>query len=188
MHANYARFLTFLLCMLTILSAAVYAELLPRIVLESNAFPNGAKIPALYTCSGPDDSPPLKWTGLPPGAMTLAIIVTDPDAPGGDFVHWLIYDLPASFSRLPTNLPKSPTLAQGAAQGITSFGRSGYWGPCPPPGPPHRYHFVIYAVDRKLRLKAGANAIEVERALKGHVLGKGELVGIFGRGGPGSAP
>jgi Raf kinase inhibitor-like YbhB/YbcL family protein len=183
MHANYARFLTFLLCKVSVLSAPAYAGSPPRIVLQSTVFADSAAIPAPYTCAGLDHSPPLRWSVVPARATTLAIIVKDPDAPGGTFVHWVLYNLPATVSELPANLLKTPTLPQGADQGVTGFDRTGYWGPCPPPGPPHHYHFVIYALDAKLHLKPGAGANEVERAATGHILGKGELIGTFGRDG-----
>jgi Raf kinase inhibitor-like YbhB/YbcL family protein len=165
------------------LSAPAKAGSPPRAVLQSRVFADSTTIPTPYTCAGLDHSPPLKWSGIPAGTRTLAIIVTDPDAPGGSFVHWVLYNLPASVSELPANLPKTPTLVQGAAQGVTGFDRTGYWGPCPPPGPPHHYHFVIYALDVKLPLAPGASAYEIERAATGHILGKAELTGIFGRGG-----
>lgn len=183
MHANYARFLTVLLYTVSVLFAPVYAGSLPRIILQSSVFADSAAIPAPYTCTGLDQSPPLRWSGIPARATTLAIIVKDPDAPGRTFVHWVLYNLPASVSELPADLPKTPTLAQGAAQGVTGFGQIGYWGPCPPPGPLHHYYFVIYALDVKLHLKPGASANEVERAVRGHILGKGELLGTFGRDG-----
>jgi Raf kinase inhibitor-like YbhB/YbcL family protein len=183
MDVNYARVLTLIWFTAIILPPPIFAGS-PRIALKSSGFADSAAIPAPYTCAGLDQSPPLRWAGVPARSITLVIIVKDPDAPGGTFVHWVLYNLPATMSGLPANLPKTPTLTQGAAQGVTGFDRVGYSGPCPPPGPPHHYHFVIYALDVKLHLPPGATVSEVERAAAGHILGEGDLLGTFGRGDP----
>jgi Raf kinase inhibitor-like YbhB/YbcL family protein len=149
--------------------------------IQSTAFSANGPIPVAYTCSGDDKSPTLAWSGVPAATQTLALIVRDPDAPMGSYVHWVVYNLPASTAGLPEGLPTTPTLENGAVQGVSGRGTSGYHGPCPPPGPAHHYHFRLYALDGKLNLAAGANADEVEQALKGHVLASAELVGTFAR-------
>ncbi len=152
-----------------------------KLELVSNAFRAGGKIPRTYTCEGADKSPPLAWQGLPTGTKTLALIVKDPDAPGGTFIHWVLYNLPARFDRFNEDVPKTATIAEGALQGANSRGRLGFTGPCPPPGAPHHYHFQLFALDSPLNLRPGASAEEVEAAMKGHLLASTDLVGIFGR-------
>jgi hypothetical protein len=105
----------------------------------------------------------------------------DPDAPVGTWVHWVLYDLPADAKELSEGVAKQEQLSNGARQGRNDFGKIGYGGPCPPPGKPHRYFFKLYALDAKLNLKAGATKAEVERAMKGHILAQGELIGKYGR-------
>jgi Raf kinase inhibitor-like YbhB/YbcL family protein len=151
-------------------------------ILSSPSFVNGATIPDSYTCSGANNSPALQWSGAPKETRSLALIVDDPDAPMGTFVHWLFYNLSATSSGLPEGVAPTGSVDEGQ-QGTNGRGESGYTGPCPPPGKPHHYHFHLYALDRKLDLKPGARAAEVEAALKGHVLARTELVGMFGRSG-----
>ncbi len=152
-----------------------------ELTIQSTAFMANRPIPVAYTCSGDDRSPTLAWNGVPAATQTLALIVRDPDAPMGSYVHWVIYNMPANLTGLPAGLPTTPMLDNGAMQGVSGRGTSGYHGPCPPPGPAHHYHFRLYALDAKLNLAAGANAAEVEQALKGHVLASGDLVGTFAR-------
>lgn len=151
--------------------------------LTSAAFKDGAPIPTKHTCDGADVSPPLVWSGAPAGTQAFALIADDPDAPTGTWVHWVLYDLPGTTSQLPENLPKTEALRElgGALQGRTDFRRPGYGGPCPPPGPAHRYFFKLYALDALLPLKAGATKQDVEAAMKGHVLGTAQLMGTYAR-------
>ena len=151
------------------------------IQLSTNAFPAGGVIPKQFTCTGPDISPGLTWSAVPPGTHSIALIVDDPDAPAGTWNHWLLYNLPASVHELSENQPRTPQLANGALQGRNDFGKTGYNGPCPPPGKPHRYFFRLYALDTNLDLKAGADRHTLESAMKGHIVGQGELMGTFGR-------
>ncbi|HKV54598.1 MAG TPA: YbhB/YbcL family Raf kinase inhibitor-like protein [Candidatus Binataceae bacterium] len=148
--------------------------------ITSPAFRNGDTIPTRYTCSGENISPALKWNDVPQKTESIALIVDDPDAPNGMFVHWVFFNLPAGAGGLPENVRPSKT-AEGGTQGLNGRGQVGYTGPCPPPGAPHHYHFRLYALDRKLSLNSAAGASEVESGLKGHVLAASELVGIFGR-------
>jgi len=151
--------------------------------LTSTAFKEGAAIPVKHTCDGADVSPPLAWSGAPPGSAAFALIVDDPDAPAGTWVHWVLYDLPATTAQLAENVAKTdaPAGLGGALQGRTDFRRPGYGGPCPPPGPAHRYFFKLYALDAPLRLKAGATKRDVEAAMQGHVVGTAQLMGTYAR-------
>jgi len=151
--------------------------------LSSPAFKEGAIIPGKYTCDGADVSPPLGWSGAPPGTVTLALIADDPDAPAGTWVHWVLYDLPAATTQLTENVEKSdaPASLGGARQGRNDFRRIGYGGPCPPPGPAHRYFFKLYALDAPLKLQAGATKRDVEAAMQGRVLGTAQLMGTYAR-------
>ncbi len=149
--------------------------------LTSSAFPNGSDIAAKYTCQGEDVSPELSWTEPPKGTQSFALIVNDPDAPVGDWTHWVLYDVPATARRLDEGVARSSQLSDGSRQGMNDFRRVGYGGPCPPPGKPHRYFFRLYALDRKLDVAAGVPRGAVESAMKGHVLGQAELMGRYQR-------
>lgn len=150
--------------------------------LTSTAFVDGAAIPARHTCDGPDVSPPLAWEGAPAGARVFALIMDDPDAPGGTWVHWVAYNIPAPTTQLPENVAKVESLDLGGArQGRNDFHRPGYSGPCPPLGAAHRYFFKLYALDAQLQLRSGAQKHEVEAAMEGHTLGMTQLVGTYAR-------
>jgi Raf kinase inhibitor-like YbhB/YbcL family protein len=149
--------------------------------VSSSAFSAEGAIPTKHTCEGADISPPLTWSGAPGGAQSFALIVDDPDAPVGTWVHWVLYDLPANTKDLAENVAKQEQLPNGARQGRNDFRKIGYGGPCPPPGKPHRYFFKLYALDKKLDLKAGVTKADVESAMQGHILAQGQLMGRFGR-------
>ena len=149
--------------------------------LTSIAFTEGAAIPAKYTCDASNVSPPLKWSGVPPGAKSLALIVDDPDAPVGTWVHWVLYDLPATTSELAEDVPKSQYIAGGAKQGLNDFRHLGYGGPCPPHGNPHRYFFKLYALASLLDLKPGLTKKDLESAMDKHVLAQGQMMGTYQR-------
>jgi Raf kinase inhibitor-like YbhB/YbcL family protein len=170
-----------LLCFLASLVAVPAGAGSSELSIQSTAFVANGLIPVAYTCSGDDKSPPLAWSGVPAATKVMALIVRDPDAPMGSYVHWVLYNLPADVTKLPAAIPAIATLESGAEQGVNGRGASAYQGPCPPPGPVHHYHFRIYALDVRLNLTAGANAGEVEQALKGHVLASADLVGTFAR-------
>jgi hypothetical protein len=152
--------------------------------VTSSAFADGAPIPVKHTCDGPDTSPPLAWTGAPENTKTFALIMDDPDAPMGTWVHWVLWNLPGTRGSLPENVSKTgePTELGGALQGNNTWPMVGYNGPCPPPGKPHRYYFKLNALDGPLSLKTGATKADVERAMQGHVLAQAQLVGTYGRG------
>src|SRR5437867_5177875 len=165
------------------LSVAAAREEPMTFSVTSTAFKEGAAIPVKHTCDGADVSPPLAWSGAPAGTGAFALIADDPDAPAGTWVHWVLYDLPGTASQLPESVAKTelPPELGGATQGKNDFRRTGYGGPCPPPGPAHRYFFKLYALDASLKLKAGATKRDVEAAMQGHVLGTAQLMGTYGR-------
>jgi Raf kinase inhibitor-like YbhB/YbcL family protein len=140
-------------------------------LLTSSAFTEGGTIPRRYTCDGQDRSPSLSWTG----SRSLALILDDPDAPGGRFIHWLAWGIP----------PDTGGLAEGEAaplEGRNDFGTVGYRGPCPPRGRgPHRYRFRLHALGEELRLTSGTGVAELERVLTGNLLAAAELVGTYER-------
>jgi Raf kinase inhibitor-like YbhB/YbcL family protein len=155
-----------------------------RLELQSSAFAPNSTIPTPYACTdagGADKSPPLAWPGAPASAKTFALVVRDSDAPGGSFVHWVVYNLPANTTKLDADVPNTDTIVGGGDQGVNGFGSIGYQGPCPPPGKLHHYHFHLYALDIKLKLNPGATADDVEQVVKGHALADADLVGIFER-------
>lgn len=149
-------------------------------VLESSAFSQGGAIPPRFTCAGANLSPPLRWHGLPAGTASIALIVDDPDAPDPAaptqvWVHWVLYDLPATVTELPEGA--SGRLPPGAREGVNDAGHTGYDGPCPPIGR-HRYFHKAYALDIALpRLGSRPRRVDVDRAMAGHVLATAELVG-----------
>ena len=148
--------------------------------LSSTSFSNGGDIPVRYTGRGVDISPEMTWRDVPEGTESFVLISDDPDAPMGSWIHWVVYDIPADVTGLEEDVPSVDVLDNGARQGTTSFGSIGYGGPAPPPGPPHRYIFTLYAVDKKLGLPSGAGKKEVLNAIKGHVLAQAEYMGLFG--------
>lgn len=149
------------------------------VTLSSPAFDDGGRIPVEFTCDGDDVAPPLTWSDVPEGATFLALTVRDPDAPGGDFVHWLVAGIPADTGGLEVD-----ALPDTAVQGTNGFGQASWGGPCPPEGDDaHRYHFTVFAVDTDPALESGFGVGELEEALEGHVLARGELTGRYRRGG-----
>lgn len=148
--------------------------------LSSPAFADGQMIPPKYTADGEDISPPLAWEGLPQGTQSLVLICDDPDAPVGIWVHWLIWNIPKDAGSLPENVPMQKQLANGDRQGVNDFGRIGYGGPAPPGGT-HRYFFRLYALNTVLDLPAGASRAQLEKAMKGRILGQAQLMGKYAR-------
>ena len=158
---------------------AIAAGATATIALSSTSL-QGGKFPRQHTCDGADSSPQLAWPAPPAGTKSFALIMTDPDAPVGTFVHWVLYDIPAATRELPVGVPKQDQLSDGSRQGSNDFGRSGYGGPCPPRGT-HHYVFSLYALDANLGLPTGASRSQVESAMKGHILAKGELIATYSR-------
>lgn len=149
--------------------------------MRSASFSSGDTISKQFTCDGQDSSPQLSWKEPPARTASFALIADDPDAQAGTWVHWVVYNLPPTTRELSAGVEKKEQLANGALQGRNDFRKIGYNGPCPPPGKAHRYFFKLYALDTKLNLKPGATKGELEGAMKGHVLGQGELIGRYGR-------
>lgn len=151
------------------------------IEIKSPVFSEGNPIPTRYSCDGENISPQITWSNIPQETKSLALIVDDPDAPGGVFVHWVIFNIDPAIITLPEGLlPKSTPPGPGI-QGKNSYGKTGYMGPCPPKGPQHRYFFRIFALDSTLVLGEGATRKELDHAMTGHILAQGQLIGVFKR-------
>jgi Raf kinase inhibitor-like YbhB/YbcL family protein len=173
-----------LLCICALFSGKLFSQATGGAMalhITSPDFSEGETIPKKFTCDAQDVSPKLEWNKPPANTGSFALIMDDPDAPAGTWVHWVLYDLPADAKELPERVPRQEQLAGGARQGRNDFGKIGYGGPCPPPGKPHRYFFKLYALDTRLNLKSGATKADLERAMKGHILAQAELIGRYGR-------
>ena len=173
-----ACFVTAMVCVAAMVSAGA-ADAGKSIQLTSPAFNEGQGIPAVHACDGRNVSPALKWSGAPKETRSFALICEDPDAPGGTWVHWVLYGLPAGVIELPENVPPVENPPGVGMHGINSFGRLGYGGPCPPPGKPHHYYFRIYALDADVSLKPKASRADLDKAMKGHILAEGKLMGTY---------
>jgi Raf kinase inhibitor-like YbhB/YbcL family protein len=159
-------------------------ELQERIMtfeLTSSAIHANEQIPTRFSCDGAHISPPLAWSGAPVNTATFALIVDDPDAPGGTFTHWVLFNLPRDVDHLDENIPSEPELDNGAVQGRNDFGRSGYGAPCPPRGETHRYRFTLNALNAPLPLPAGATRQQVLQAMQPHVLDQVQIVSTYHR-------
>ncbi len=148
--------------------------------ITSAAFENQKAIPAEYSCRGQDVPPALTWAGVPSEAKSLALVVDDPDAPMGTWVHWVVYNIPVDRTGFERAVPKTDRLPDGTVQGKGSNGRIGYAGPCPPSGT-HRYFFKLYALDTELSLGPGATKEQLISAIHGHILTQSELMGTFSK-------
>lgn len=149
--------------------------------LSSDAFRNGGELPPVYTCKGQDISPRLTWEGVPAGTKSVTLVMDDPDAPGGTFSHWILYNLPPETRVLPAAIPANQSLPDGSRQGINDFRRTGYSGPCPPPGKSHRYYFRLFALDIILPQTGSLTRETLLKSIEGHVIAKGEIMGFFKR-------
>lgn len=150
--------------------------------LTSDAFTNGQSIPAKYSCTGKNISPALTWNGPPAGAQSFALIMDDPDAPMGTWVHWVLFNIPANARNLPEDLPLTGKNVDPNAiyVGKNSWGDTRYGGPCPPSGT-HRYYFKLYALDTTLSLLPGATKEQLLKEMEGHILAQTELMGTFSK-------
>jgi Raf kinase inhibitor-like YbhB/YbcL family protein len=146
--------------------------------VTSSAFQDGSTIPERYTGNGDDESPPLRWTEPPPGTASFAVLCEDPDAPTGNFIHWLAWGIPADARTLPEAIDAND---ESLRQGENGFGESGYRGPKPPPGKPHRYVFRVFALDTEIDLPPGAQRSALQQKMAGHVLAEGRITGLYGR-------
>lgn len=157
-----------------------------RFCIESSAFANGGWIPTVHTLEGLNLSPPLRWQGEPDGTASTALVVDDPDAPMGTWLHWVLFNIPASLHALPAGLDPSPELPNGSRHGlcwgVTRFERLGYQGPLPPPDRVHHYRFVLRALDQTLPLQPQCQLAELEAAMAGHVLDQAQLTGLYAAG------
>ncbi len=149
-------------------------------IAEYTIFTEGAMIPKKHTCDAEDISPDLKWSGVPNGAQSLALICDDPDAPVGTWVHWVLFNIPADATALPAGIPAEAVLKNGARHGQNDFRKLGYGGPCPPGGT-HRYYFKLFALDTLLTLESGSTKAQLSAAMKGHILAEGQLMGKYKR-------
>jgi Raf kinase inhibitor-like YbhB/YbcL family protein len=144
------------------------------LAVTSLAFSDGQRVPAKYTCDGASASPPIEWTGAPATTQSFALICHDPDASAAGFTHWVLYDIAATSTGVAENAPTG-------VDGASSMNKPGYVGPCPPPGPPHRYVFNVYALDVASLGHAGLSRDQVLAAIGGHIVSEGQLVGTFQR-------
>ena len=151
-----------------------------EMTITSPAFQEGEAIPVQFSCYGENFSPELAWSGVPEGTTSLVFILDDPDAPGGTWVHWVLFNLPAGTQGLDEKFPEDETLADGTRQGITDFGKTGYGGPCPPSGT-HRYFFKIYALDKRIDDAAIIDKKKLLKLMEGHIIGQGQLMGKYKR-------
>ena len=161
-------------------SAAASGRTNSTITLSSDSFAAGV-IPKQFTCDGVDVSPQLSWTAAPPETRSLVLTMTDPDAPGGTFTHWVVFNLPANTSFLEAGHMKQDRPSDGSRQGRSDFGKIGYGGPCPPRGSTHRYFFDLFALNSMLDLPPGATRAQVEDAMNTHVLARAKLMARYGR-------
>jgi Raf kinase inhibitor-like YbhB/YbcL family protein len=146
--------------------------------LTSTAFSQGQLIPGEYTCQGQDVSPALHWSGQPSGTQSLALIMDDPDAPVGTWIHWVLYNLSPESQGLSKGVVPGSKELEGSQDGTNSWQKLGYGGPCPPSGE-HRYFFKLYALDTRLNLSSGANKQQLLKAMEGHILAQAELMGTY---------
>ena len=148
--------------------------------IKSPAFENEGMIPSEYTCDGKNISPQIKWENIPDHTKSLALICDDPDAPAGDWVHWVIFNIPPDVTELEENIPLSKELKNGAVQGLNDFRKNGYGGPCPPSGT-HRYYFKLFALDKMLAPDANAKKQDLLDAMQGHILAQAQIMGKYKR-------
>jgi len=165
--------IAFLLC-----SSIKYKEAKMAITVSSKSFNHNDFIPSKHGYRGGNISPHLSWSNLPTNTKSIAIICDDPDAPSGDFVHWVIYNIPSNINELPENVPQVKEWQNGILQGINDFGKIGYGGPCPPFGV-HRYFFKVYALNKVLDLKPGLRKSELLREISPYIIGEGQIMGKF---------
>jgi hypothetical protein len=149
--------------------------------VSSPEFKKAEKIPVKFSGDGQGVSPRIEWSGIPEKAQSLALIMDDPDAPGGTFSHWVIFNIPAGSKGLPEAVPSQPRLPDGSFQGKNSAGSIGYYGPYPPMGTRHRYYFSLYALDKKLELGSGISREQLLKVMEGRILDQGRLLGIYQR-------
>jgi Raf kinase inhibitor-like YbhB/YbcL family protein len=151
------------------------------IPLTSPAFTENTAIPKRHACNGENLSPALSWPKSLMAVKCYAIIAEDPDAPSGTFVHWVLFNIPAGLAQLPEGIPAKPEIPGVGRQGLNDARTCGYYGPCPPPGKPHRYYFKVYALDRMLDLPEECTAVQLRQEMQSHLLDNGSLMGTYHR-------
>jgi Raf kinase inhibitor-like YbhB/YbcL family protein len=170
---------------MTLTQAQVLVTMVPdniKFEISSPAFTSSNPIPVEYTCDGNNMSPPLAWRGTPEEIKTFALIVDDPDSPGGTWVHWVLYNIPANRTDLPEGISVGETIEGVGVQGKSSFKEIKYGGPCPPLGSGiHHYHFKLYALDTRLFLPPAASKSDVQKAMQNHILNQAEIIGTYQR-------
>jgi Raf kinase inhibitor-like YbhB/YbcL family protein len=152
-----------------------------KLTVKTSAFEPGKSIPKKFTCEGMDLSPKLEWSEAPESAMSIAVICDDPDAPGGTWTHWVLFNLDPATTSLQEGMPLDREFPDGARHGINDWKHLGYRGPMPPAGKLHRYYFRVYALDCVLTLAAGATRQQLLDAIKGHIVAEGEVMGTYQR-------
>ena len=175
------RFALFTIALIPLLlSSACISNSGTGLTLSSPNFSDGGSLPVEFTCNGEDISPELEWSGAPTNSKSFALIMQDPDAPGGVFTHWMIYDMAISMIYLPKRMSPMAKVMGGSMQGTNDFGDVGYGGPCPPPGETHHYVFTLYALDvAKCGVSGTFKGPDVLAAIRGHVLGQAALTGVY---------
>jgi len=152
-----------------------------KMKISTSAFADGQPIPKRFTCSGDNSSPELTFESIPTDAKSLALIMDDPDAPSGTFVHWVVYNIPPTLTGLPEKLAADARLSGVGSQGPTSFGRAGYGGPCPPVGKVHHYYFKLYAINLEPTLQPGLDRNALLKQMEGHILAQAQWMGTYQR-------
>jgi len=156
------------------------SRVMKTLTVQSASFKSNDMIPPEYTCDGTNISPHIKWSGAPEGTKSFALLCDDPDAPVGDWVHWIAYNIPSNVSELPEHFLVKGGQLPGVKGGTNDFGRLEYGGPCPPSGV-HRYFFKIFALDAPLSISEGAKKADLLKSMEGHILARGELIGKYTR-------
>jgi len=169
-------FMVMVMVLLFSVSLSKEASTMGALTITSTAFHNNGNVPRQYTCDGKDINPPLQIAGVPQGTKSIALICDDPDAPVGIWVHWVIWNIDPGVKEIKEN-----SVPQGAIQGINDFRKHSYGGPCPPSGT-HRYFFKVYALDTTFGISPNSSKADLEKAIKGHILGEGQLIGLYKRG------
>jgi len=168
----------FIICILSsifFVSNAISQDIKDALTVSSSVFENNSSIPEKYTCDGVDVNPPILIENIPSRTKSLALIVDDPDAPVGIWVHWVLWNIKPEIKEIKEN-----AVPKGAQQGMNDFGKHNYGGPCPPSGT-HRYFFKLYALDNILKLSPNARKADVEKAMKGHIIEQAQIVGLYKR-------
>jgi len=163
--------------LIILFSSTIFAAEAPKFSITSTSFLDAGAIPDLYTCEGKNISPEVEWTTLPAKTQSLALILSDPDAPGGTFYHWIVYNIDPK-AKLDEGVEKYPS---GTLVGKNSFGTTKYQGPCPPKGSVHTYIFTLYALSKKLSLPAGADAKTVLDQIKASTIAQTKITAVYTR-------